>query len=129
MRPTPAVFVMVAPCKAEPAAPPETSQTSAPTTEVITKTSPQAMVAAPNPDEAMWIANLRARQTELVQQVLERHALTPGSVEVTFEDMVLRVRKDGKSCERQVPRGWVEAELVTNFDHTLDHCVRELTVP
>ena len=124
-----AVFVMVAACKAEPAAPPETSQTSAPAPELIDKTPPQAMVAAPNPDEAMWIAKLRARQAELVQQVLERHALTPGSVEVTFEDMVVRVRKDGKTCERRVPRGWVEADLVTNFDHTLDHCVRELTTP
>lgn len=85
---------------------------------------------APNSDEAEWTKALKAREPELIQQVLARHGIKPGSVDIKVsDDLLVEVSGQEQTCERQVPSGFVEAELITNFDHTLDYCVRKIMEP
>ena len=113
--------------------PPQTTGNSAEQT-TQQKPSPTLTVAATPqespPEQVQWTKALKAREPELIQQVLTRHDLVAGSIDITVTDtLLIKVSGKDRTCERQVPRGWVEAELITNFDHTLDHCVREIVEP
>ncbi len=118
-------------CKEPSAASPLAETTAAQTTQ---QKPVESVVAAPvqptPPDQTQWTEALFAREPELIQQVLTRYDLAPGSVEVKMSDtLFLTASHEGRTCERQVAKGWVEAELITNFDHTLDYCVREIMKP
>lgn len=63
---------------------------------------------------------------ESLKNLRDRH---PGKTfEASIEASPLRVRMSAnqKVCERQVPHGAVLGEWMTNLDHTLDRCVKDL---
>ncbi len=94
--------------KAEPEAPTEFA--------VVDGASPEA------------IAELNAKKDEIVSQVLTRHELDPEKVDVRIgapSGLGVTVEIEGKKkVKLKVPASKFPAELVTNFDHTLDRAVR-----
>jgi hypothetical protein len=102
-------------------------QTKAPAPEVAATTAVEAP-KVPTP-EIVGLAELRETQTQVIEQVLTRHGVRAESVKIRLDDALnLEVTgPTGTKCSRKVPSAFVPAELVTNFDHTLDHCLRDVT--
>lgn len=104
--------------------PPTAPQTTAP------PTTPQTTAQPTTPQPESTSRHLAAAHTELPNltvQVAERHGLTAPALAVELAaDLQLKATYQGKTCTRTVPDGQVPAELITNVDHTLDRCVREL---
>lgn len=74
------------------------------------------------------INELNASSDQVVKQVLKRHDLDPAKVQVRPGEppglgFTVSV-EGGKKVKLKVPPSKFPAELVTNFDHTLDRAVR-----
>ncbi len=102
-------------------------QTKAPAQKVSPPPTTEAP-KAPTP-EVIGLVELRETETQLIEQVLTRHGVRADSVEIRLDDALnLEVTgPTGTKCSRKVPSAFVPAELITNFDHTLDHCLRDVT--
>lgn len=106
-------------CDPTPANPPQAAQTSAQTTHQQPSAGPES--ASPH------LAAAQAELPALTAQVAERHGLIAAELTVTLTpDLQLKATHKNESCVLAVPDGVVAAELITNVDHTLDRCVRQL---
>ncbi len=102
-------------------------QTQPPAPNTAPTTTAQAP-KIPTP-EVVGLVELREPQTQVIEQVLTRHNISADDVKISLDDALnLDVTgPTGTQCSRKVPSAFVPAELVTNFDHTLDHCLRDVT--
>lgn len=95
---------------------PKVEQEQAPT-----KTAPKA-VEAPNSEELEAMGSFEAS----VLAARDRHSDFSFEASVVPGPLRVRVWKAEAECVREVPPGAVPAEWVTNMDHTLERCIKEL---
>lgn len=90
---------------------------------------PTAEAPKASTPEVVGLVELRETQTQIIEQVLTRHGISSDAVQIRLDDALnLDVTgPTGTKCSRKVPGAFVPAELVTNFDHTLDRCLRDVT--
>lgn len=95
---------------------PKVEQEQAPT-----KTEPKA-VEAPNSEELEAMGSFETS----VLAARDRHSDFSFEAGVVPGPLRVRVWKAEAECVREVPPGAVPAEWVTNMDHTLERCIKEL---
>jgi hypothetical protein len=77
---------------------------------------------APNSEELEAMGSFEAS----VLAARDRHSDFSFEAGVVPGPLRVRVWKAGAECVREVPPGAVPAEWVTNMDHTLERCIKEL---
>ncbi|QED27615.1 hypothetical protein FRD01_10260 [Microvenator marinus] len=95
---------------------PKVEQAQAPAT-----TAPKA-AEAPNSEELEAMGSFEAS----VSAARDRHSDFSFEAGVVPGPLRVRVWKAEAECVREVPPGAVPAEWVTNMDHTLERCIKEL---
>lgn len=95
---------------------PKVEQAQAPAT-----TAPKA-AEAPNSEELEAMESFEAS----VLAARDRHSDFSFEAGVVPGPLRVRVWKAEAECVREVPPGAVPAEWVTNMDHTLERCIKEL---
>src|SRR5690606_13740033 len=95
---------------------PKVEQEQAPAT-----TAPKA-AEAPNSEELEAMGSFEAS----VSAARDRHSDFSFEAGVVPGPLRVRVWKAEAECVREVPPGAVPAEWVTNMDHTLERCIKEL---
>lgn len=96
---------------------PEAEQEEAPL-----KTASPKSAEAPNSEELEAMSSFE----ESLLAARDRHSDFTFEAGVVPGPLRVRVWKAEAECVREVPPGAVPAEWVTNMDHTLERCIKEL---
>lgn len=114
-------------CEQPPPAPPATAAQTVPAPAPL----PESVFSVVPETEDKAVAELNRQREAIIAQVLERRGLTASDVKIRLGEpgqtgLEFEVTLGGRVETRSIPVSTYGAELVTNFDHTLDSALKAL---